>query len=127
MTTKTITLCGKEVTIAYCNATEIAFKIMSGENIFDFLNDEIVPAIKANPARMCDMEKSIFLVLSASKAYYEYIGEENPVTDRELMYEAGPNDIPTALAAFIEIYGNFYAKPKGEPEDVQKEESPKNA
>ena len=127
MTTKTITICGREVTLAYCNATEIAFKMLSDGNIADFFTDDVFPSINAKPARMPDMRKTILLVLAAINTHYDYIGTESPVTDRELMYEAGPNDIPAALSAVIELYGNFYATPKDEPEEGEEEDTQKNA
>lgn len=127
MTTKTITICGREVTLAYCNQTEIAFKMQSDRNILDFFTDDVFPSINAKPARMPDMKTTIHLVLAAIDTYYDYIGQDSPVTDRELKYEAGPNDIPAALLAVIEIYGNFYATPKDEPEDGEEEDTQKNA
>mgnify|MGYP006935975649 CR=1 FL=1 len=57
MTTKTTTICGKEVTLAYCYATEIAFKKFTGKNIFQFDKE--------------DQEERISLVFAAAFAYYQ--------------------------------------------------------
>lgn len=127
MTTKTITICGRDTTLAYCNATEIAFKMLSDENIGEFFTNEVFPAINAKPARLPDMRKTIFLVVSAINSYYDYAGKQSPVSDRELMYEAKAGDIPKALAAVIELYGTFYATPGDEKDEDRKEEPQKNA
>ena len=57
MKKKEITLAGKHVTVAYCYATEIAYKDLSGQDIADFMG-EVGEAIAAN--KMPDVKKSIF-------------------------------------------------------------------
>jgi hypothetical protein len=124
MVTKEIKICGKEITLAYCYATEISYKILSDEDINEFCID-ISEHIKQN--KMPDIRKTIFLVLAAMNAYYEYKGEKPPISDKDLMNEAAPQDIGLALGTLISLRSEFYHVPSGEPSDDKNEESTKNA
>lgn len=129
MKTKTINLCGKDVTLDYCYATEISYKMLSDEDINDFVQD-VVAALNAEPQRMPDVRKSVLLIIAAAMAYAESKGEECPVTDKDLMYNATPDELGTALGTVIALRMEFYHVPTDEAEAAkkeQKEDDPKNA
>jgi hypothetical protein len=107
-----VTLAGKPVTLGYCYATEIAFKDLAGQDITDFLT-EALPLIQDN--KMPDIKKSIYAILSCMIAYYESIGKKSPVKDTDLMNEATPLEIGTALGTFLTLRAKFYHLPAGEP------------
>ena len=114
MTTKEITICGKQVTLAYCYATEISYKILSDEDIIGF-SQEIVEKIQHE--QMPDIKKTIFLILASMQSYYESKGEQCPITDKELMYECTPQEIGMALGTVIALRSGFYHVPNNEPKD----------
>ena len=114
MITKEITICGKQVTLAYCYATEISYKILSDEDIIDF-GQEVIEKIQHE--QMPDIRKTIFLILASMNAYYESKGEKAPVSDKELMYECTPQEIGQALGVIIGLRSQFYHVPTDEPED----------
>jgi hypothetical protein len=114
MITKEITICGKQVTLAYCYATEISYKILSDEDIIDF-GQEVVEKIQHE--QMPDIRKTIFLIIASMQSYYESKGEQCPVTDKELMYECTPQEIGMALGVIIGLRTNFYHAPSDEPND----------
>jgi len=116
MITKEITIGGKPVTLAYCYATEISYKLLSDEDINAFMQ-EVNKCLTAEPQRMPDIRKTIFLILAAVSAYYESRGEELPIDDKELMYECKPDELGTALGVVLGLRGQFYVVPSGEPED----------
>jgi hypothetical protein len=116
MITKEITICGKQVTLAYCYATEISYKILSDEDIIDF-GQEVVEKIQHE--QMPDIRKTIFLIIASMQSYYESKGEQCPVTDKELMYECTPQEIGMALGVIIGLRTNFYHVPSDEPEDKE--------
>lgn len=128
MTTKTITIAGKEITLAYCYATEIGYKLLSDEDINDYMADAI-EAIgrKAMP----DTRKTVYVVIAAINAYSEWKGEQPAISDRDLMYDATPMELGTALGTILQLRADFYKVPSGEPKDEQPEEkkpsSEKNA
>ena len=118
MITKEITLAGKPVTLSYCYATEIAYKDLSGEDITTILQ-ETLEAVNAEPPRMPDVKRSIYLVLAAAMAYYQSKDEDAhaPIKDTDLMNDATPLELGTALGAIITMRSQFYSIPNGEPED----------
>ena len=113
MITKEITICGKAVTLAYCYATEIAYKDLSDEDMFDYAK-HAVEAIQAQ--RDPDIKKTILAIIACMMAYYED-AEKAPVKDSEIMKEATPVEIGTAMLTILTMRQEFYHVPKGEPED----------
>jgi hypothetical protein len=114
MITEEITICGKQVTLAYCYATEISYKILSDEDIIDF-GQEVIEKIQHE--QMPDIRKTIFLILASMNAYYESKGEKASVSDKELMYECTPQEIGQALGVIIGLRSQFYHVPTDEPKD----------
>lgn len=114
MKTETIKIAGKKVSIAYCYATELAYKDYTNEDITDFI-PEIINSTHAG--QMPDTKKSIYLILSAIMAAAQSKNEEPAITDKELMFEASPEDMGNALASIIMLRLKFYNIPLGEPKD----------
>ena len=48
-------------------------------------------------------------------AYYQSRGEEAPLTDTDLMNDAKPAELGTAIFTIIGLRMDFYHVPKGEP------------
>ena len=113
MITKEITLCGKQVTLAYCYATEIAYKDLSDEDMFDYAKHAI-DSIQAQ--RDPDIKKTILAIIACMMAYYED-ADKAPVKDSEIMREATPVEIGTAMLTILSMRSEFYHVPKDEPED----------
>lgn len=129
MKTKTINICGKDVTLAYCYGTEISYKLLTEEDINDFVQ-EVLAALNAEPQRMPDVKKSVLLIIAAAMAYAESQGEKTPIADKDLMYHATPDELGTALGTVIALRVEFYHVPTDEAEAAQKEQKeadPKNA
>lgn len=117
MKKKEITLAGKQVTVAYCYATEIAYKDLSGQDIADFMG-EVGEAIAAN--KMPDVKKSIFLLVAAIMSYYETKKEDAPISDAQIMTDATPLEMGAAIGAVLNLRSEFYALPEGEPKEKKK-------
>jgi len=115
MLQKEITLCGKEVTLAYCYATEIAYKDLSDGNIADYIK-EAVACIQAETDP--DVKHTIYAILACMLAYYQSRGEEAPLTDTDLMNDAKPAELGTAIFTIIGMRMDFYHVPKDEPADT---------
>jgi hypothetical protein len=118
MKTKEITLCGKQVMVAYCFATEIAFKKFTGVNIDEF--------DATNP------EHIIYLIIAAIATYYQKQGTDAPVKDNDMMYDAQPNELISALTDVLNLRADWYQLPKGEqtddkPDPDRKRRKQKNA
>ena len=61
--------------------------------------------------------QTIFLLLASMTSYYNSLGEQAPVTDNDLMYEATPQELGTALGTVLRLRVEFYAVPADEPAD----------
>lgn len=125
MTKKTITICGKEVTLAYSFATEIAFYDLAGQDFSQFFKTiaanlagkeptavNVTAAVAAVPPKT-----RIMAILASIISYYDGQGQEAPLSDNELMREAGPDDIFVALATVMQLHNEWYRIPAGEPAD----------
>lgn len=128
MIKKEITLCGKQVTLAYCFATEIGYKILAEEECTDFIK-EVFASIESN--RMPDTKKSIMLIIAAATAYAEFKGEDVPIDNKDIMYNASSVEIGNAIGVLVSMYVEFYKMPAGEeekkPDEQEAAEDPKNA
>lgn len=130
MITKEITLCGKQVMLAYCYATEISYKILSDEDIISF-GKEI--AEKIQHEQMPDIRKTIYLILASMQSYYDSLpaGQNGqkpqpPVTDQDLMYHCTPQDLGVALGTILGLRSQFYHLPSDEPEEKEPKGKRKN-
>jgi len=101
--------------VAYCFATEIAFKKFTGANLDDF--------DAANP------EHIIYIILSAIATYYQKEGTYAPVKDENLMYDAQPKEMIEALNEVLKLRADWYQLPKGDKKDEKpaEEQEEKNA
>ena len=126
MTTKTITIAGKEVTLGYCHATDIGFKLLCDEELSDFIAHVID---RFNNGKEPDKQKTIYLIIAAVKAYSEWKEVPAGITDRELLYDANPIETATALGTILQLRADFYHLPSGEPknDESDKGNEPKNA
>jgi hypothetical protein len=116
MITKELTIIGKHVTLAYCYGTEINFKLLSNEECSDFIT-EVVEKIQKD--EMPDVQRSIWFILAAMKAYCKYKGYAEPITEQELLDELSPKECGVALGTILGLRAKFYHVPIGEPEDNQ--------
>lgn len=120
MTSKEINICGKPVTLCYCFATEICYKVLTDEDINDF----VAEAIKAiNEKHMPDMKRTLNFILAGLTAYYESLNKKKkaPVTDTMLLTEMTPDEMCTALGTLIGLRAEFYHVPNDEPKDKSSE------
>lgn len=112
MITKKVTLCGREVTMAYCYATEIAYKDLSGEDIQDYA---IHAASRIQEQKDPDIKKTILAIIAGMMAYYED-ADKAPVRDSEIMKDATPVELGTAMLIFLSMRAEFYHT-NDEPEE----------
>lgn len=125
MKTKTITILGKEVTLGYCHATEIGYNLLADEDVSNFFAHAIA-CLQDN--RMPDIRKTIYMIIAAANAYSEWKNEKAGITDLELMYEADPVEVGTALGTILQLRAEFYHLPTSEPTgDASERDEPKNA
>lgn len=127
MITKEVTICNKQVMLAYCYATEISYKVLTNENIDVFMG-EVGEAITKET--MPDVKKSIMLILASMMSYYEFKDENAPITDKELMANTTPGELGNAIGVIVGLRHKFYYVPNDEQDKANEEktdEEQKNA
>lgn len=130
MTEKTITICGKEVRLRYCAATETGFERITGKGIDAFSpkfgKDEDGNTIVTDKPT-ADTNDYIVLAASAIIAAYERNGEQPPVTLSDILYNATPQEITALLTAVVALRNEWYSLPETiETEPEKGGESAKN-
>ena len=135
MTKKTITICGEEVEIFYCAATENGFERMSGKEISVFIptfkideNDNLV--VEKMPT--ATNEDYMTLAIAGIVAADTYYDRESKITSKEIIFEATPTECKELLTTIIELRNEWYSVPKAVENTIKKEseeqkpEDPKN-
>ena len=133
MIKKEITLCGKQVTLAYCFATEIEYKRLANRNKkkneeFEYIDDFISDAIKQlQKGRMPDPERSNYAILAAIKAWCDDQGiKESPINENDLKFHTNPQEAAEAIGTVIGIRSDFYYVPAGEKKEEKTDDDSKN-
>lgn len=106
-------IAGKEIKMAYCYATEIAFYNFTGKTVNDFISEI---NISSNPSP----QDILYLVLSAITAYYESKNEESPVRDTDLMFNAEMSEVLEAFNLVIDLFKKWYKIPETQIENKKK-------
>lgn len=148
MTEKTITLCGKQVPILYCAATETGYEHLSGKSIEVFLptfgTDEKTgkTVMTAPPTATTEdyLRLSIAAIVAANEAdrLRKNLKADElppPITADDLIYKAAKQEVTALITAVIELRNDWYGLSKVindsamKPADVpaeDKEDEPKN-
>lgn len=130
---KTIKICGKDVQVRYCLASETGFEVLSGKDASIFLptptgeKDENGKPIFNIPQPSTD--DLVRLSIASILAAYECKGQEAPVKVDDILYNASPEEVTNLIAATIELRMKWYRLADTvKPETTeQKEDDGKNA
>ena len=122
MITKEITLCGQQVTLGYCFATEVLFNKMSDKYLSDYATHTIECIGKQKDP---DTEQTIYAILACMVSYAESQKKEAPLKDTDIMYNAAPAELGIAIFAILELRSQFYHVPDGAKQSNNEEEEKK--
>ena len=107
MNKKEITLCGKQVKLAYCAAAENGFEELAKKSIQDM-----------DFTRNSDM---MALAMACIVASYAESKEDAPITSEELLYQASSRELTDLYLTVISLRASWYAVPKPVADQIQKE------
>lgn len=110
---KTISICGQDVQMLYCAATETGFEQLANRSINVFLpgdDDE-------NPAATGD--DYIKLGIAAIIAAYARNDQEPPVSVKDVLYEATPQEVVALITSAVELRAKWYDVPGIVEQDKQ--------
>lgn len=129
---RTIQICGKDVPILYCAATETGYERLSGKGIDVFLptfkqNKKGETVIDQPPAATTEdyLQLSIAAIIAASEAD----GVEVPIDSKDLLYRASKPEVTALITAVIEQRNEWYGLSAVIPKDEQPadgDDKPKN-
>ena len=137
MTSKKITICGKEVELFYCAATENGYeRISGGKTIGVFL-----PTFKSDGDgnQVIDQlpeatnEDYMMLAIAGIVAADTYYKREAVINSEDILYNATPTERKLLIETIVELRNEWYEVPKIIAEIIHKEnakakadEQPKN-
>jgi hypothetical protein len=137
MTSKKITICGKEVELFYCAATENGYeRISDGKTIGVFIptfkmDEEGNHVIDQLPA--ATNEDYIMLAMAGIVAADTYYKREAVINSDDILYNATPTERRLLIDTIVELRNEWYEVPKIINEIIRKEnakvnpdEQPKN-
>ena len=137
MTSKKITICGKEVELFYCAATETGYERMSGGKTIGVF----IPTFKMDEEgnqvidKMPEATNEDFLLLAiagivAADTYYK---RDAVINSEDILYDATPTERRLLIDTILEFRNEWYEVPKIIAEITRKEnakakadEQPKN-
>ena len=122
MKKKKVKIAGKQVWLAYCYATEIVFNDLTGEDINEYFKEVFTSEEgKTNP------KKLLYAILACAIAYAQGTQTEDEIEDKQLMYEAKPQELIEAFKVVVELRNEWYKLPSSEkPEKEEKGNGKKN-
>lgn len=131
---KTIIICGKEVGMRYCAASETGFEDLSNKSSEIFSptveeRDADGKPIKVTPPKAKEKDY-IYLAIASIIAYYAKNSSETPVKTEEILYDATPQDITNLIVTVIQLRNEWYKVPdvvKPEMEEKEGDKQEKNA
>ena len=119
-TERTIHICGKDVAIRYCAATETGYESISGKSIAVFIpdieKDKRGKIIKSTVKTT--MQDFITLAVAGIAAAYTRRGEPEPITDKDILFDATPQEVTELITVISELRNEWYKV----PEVVKKDE-----
>ena len=117
MTEKTITICGKDVPILYCAATETGYERLAQKGI-----DVFLPTFGPNPDNpeetimtappTANTEDYLQLAIAAIVAASESKKQEVPIDADDLLYRATKAEVTALITAVIELRNEWYGLSK---------------
>ncbi len=128
MNSKTITICGKEVEMLYCAATETGYESISGQSCEIFIPEISKDKKGKEQIRMRATTRDyIQLAVAAVIAAYTHKGEDAPVTADDILYNATSQEVTKLITSVIELRNAWYQvpsviKPEDDAHKDQKEE-----
>ena len=123
---KTITICGKEVSMIYCAATENGYEDLSNKSIGVFVpefgkdeegNDIITKQAEAH------IGDFVMLAIAGIIAYYAKNKQDVPVKTEEIIYESRPAERNELVKTIVELRSEWYKVPSVVKPDMKPDSS----
>ena len=134
---KTIKICGHDVQMRYCAATETGYERISGQSSDIFVPD-VEKDEEGNIIQVTQKAKAddyIKLAIAAIIAAYARQDQDPPITADDIIYDAEPVDVQQLITSVMELRAKWYNIPtvvaespeSKQSDDDADDEKPKNA
>ncbi len=135
---KTIKICGHDVQMRYCAATETGYERISGQSSDIFVPD-VEKDEEGNIIQVTQKAKAddyIKLAIAAIIAAYARQDQDPPITADDIIYDAEPDEVQQLITSVMELRAKWYNIPtvvaespesKQSDDDADDDEKPKNA
>ena len=112
---KTITICGKDVKMRYCAATETGFESLSKQKIDVFTSTPTEWDTDGTPTKfdppVATTQDYLTLAVAAIVAAYARNNEEPPVKSEDILYDASPQEVSNILTTVVLLRVEWYKFP----------------
>ena len=112
---KTIQICGHDVKMRYCAATETGFESLSGRKIDIFTSTPTEWDTDGNPTQFdpptATTQDYLTLAVAAIVAAYARNNEEPPVKSEDILYDATPQEVSNLLTTVVMLRVEWYKVP----------------
>ena len=113
MKKKKVKIAGKQVWLAYCYATELAFYDMTDTDINDFFKEFFSPNKEEDEEEKKKKESRkmkliLYAIFAAAFSYSESVERDCEIDHKTLMFHAKPAEITDAFACVIELRNEWY-------------------
>jgi hypothetical protein len=123
MTDRTIHICGKDVKVIYCTATENSFEDISGKSIGVFVpefKEEDGKTVITAPAE-ARIGDYVMLGIAGIIAASTRDKEEMPITSEDILFNATPSERNTLITTIRELRNEWYGIPTVVEELIDKD------
>lgn len=131
MKKKKVKIAGKQVWLAYCYATELAFYDMTDTDINDFFKEFFSPNKEEDEEEKKKKESRklkliLYAIFAAAFSYSESVEKDCEINHKTLMFHAKPAEITDAFACVIELRNEWYKLPSDDKPEKEDEDGKKN-
>lgn len=113
MVERTVKICGQEVLMCYCTATETGYEAISGKSSVTFVPN----VIKDDQGNIASVESQanvadcITLAVAGIIASYTRRKEKVPITSDDILYNGSPEEVQNLITAILEMRNEWYQVP----------------
>lgn len=113
MVERTVKICGKEVLMCYCTATETGYEAISGKSSVIFI-PKVTKDDKGNITSVesqANVADCITLAVAGIIASYTRRKEKSPITSDDILYEGTPEEVQNLITTILNMRNEWYQVP----------------
>lgn len=113
MVERTVKICGQDILMCYCTATETGFETITGKSSVIFIpkvtKDDKGKIISVEP--QTNVADCISLAVAGIIASYTRRKEKAPITSDDILYDGTPEEVQNLIKVILEMRNEWYQVP----------------